>query len=232
MRKDLTFLEEKIGYVFNDKKLIKTALSHSSYVNESNSNRSVDNERLEFLGDAVLELVMSEYIYKENPDWKEGKMTKKRAAMVCEESLFASAKVIDLGDYLFLGRGEEATGGRQKSSVLSDAFESLIAAIFLDGGIENAKSFIYKYLINIYSEKCVSGDHKTILQEYVQARHMGKIIYELESEEGPDHNRVFTYSVYVGEKKLATGTGNSKKAAQRSAAATACDVLKKGKLCI
>lgn len=225
--KDLTFLEERIGYEFTNKKLLKTALSHSSYVNESNSLRAVDNERLEFLGDAVLELVISEYIYLNNPDWNEGKMTKKRAAMVCEESLFASAENIGLGDYLFLGKGEVITGGRKRPSLLSDAFESLIAAIFLDSGIENAKKFIYEFVITIYKDNCVSGDYKSALQEYVQGKHAGKIIYELEKEEGPDHDRTFTYSVYVGEKKLATKSGNSKKSAQRNAAAAALAILKK-----
>lgn len=225
--KDLTFLEERIGYEFTNKKLLKTALSHSSYVNESNSLRAVDNERLEFLGDAVLELVISEYIYLNNPDWNEGKMTKKRAAMVCEESLFASAENIGLGDYLFLGKGEVITGGRKRPSLLSDAFESLIAAIFLDSGIENAKKFIYEFVITIYKDNCVSGDYKSALQEYVQGKHVGKIIYELEKEEGPDHDRTFTYSVYVGEKKLATKSGNSKKSAQRNAAAAALAILKK-----
>ena len=225
--KDLTLLEERIGYVFTNKKLLKTALSHSSYVNESNSLRAMDNERLEFLGDAVLELVISEYIYLNNPDWNEGKMTKKRAAMVCEESLFASAENIELGEYLFLGKGEAITGGRKRPSLLSDAFESLIASIFLDGGIENAKKFIYEFVIGIYSDNCVSGDYKSALQEYIQGMHAGKITYELVKEEGPDHDRIFTYSVYVGEKKLATESGNSKKSAQRNAAAAALKMLKK-----
>lgn len=225
--KDLTLLEERIGYVFNNKKLLKTALSHSSYVNESNSLRAMDNERLEFLGDAVLELVISEYIYLNNPDWNEGKMTKKRAAMVCEESLFSSAENIGLGDYLFLGKGEAITGGRKRPSLLSDAFESLIAAIFLDGGIDNAKKFVYEFIIDIYKENFVSGDYKSALQEYVQGKHAGKIVYELVKEEGPDHDRTFTYSVYVGEKKLATESGNSKKTAQRNAAAAALAKLQK-----
>lgn len=225
--KDLTFLEERIGYIFKNKKLIKTALSHSSYVNESNSARTVDNERLEFLGDAVLELIISEYIYENNPDWNEGTMTKKRASMVCEESLFASAENICLGDYLFLGKGEDITGGRKRPSLLSDAFESLIAAIYLDGGIENAKKFVYDFVVDIYSDDYVSGDYKSALQEHIQGIHGGKIVYELVKEEGPDHNRIFTYSVYVGEKLLATESGNSKKTAQRNAAYAALKVLKK-----
>ena len=225
--KDLVFLEEKIGYVFSNKKLLKTALSHSSYVNESNSSRAMDNERLEFLGDAVLELVISEYIYQNYSDWNEGKMTKHRAAMVCEESLFACAENIELGEYLFLGKGEAITGGRKRPSLLSDAFESVIAAIFLDGGIDNAKKFIYDFVIAIYKENCVSGDYKSALQEYIQGKHAGKITYELVKEEGPDHDRVFTYAVYVGDKKLATESGNSKKTAQRNAAAAALKILKK-----
>ena len=225
--KDLIYLEERIGYVFKDKTLIKMALSHSSYVNESGNSSVMDNERLEFLGDAVLELIISDYIYRNNPGWNEGKMTKKRASMVCEESLFASAENIRLGDYLFLGKGEDLTGGRKRPSLLSDAFESLIAAIFLDGGIECAKRFVYDYVVNIYSDECVSGDYKSDLQEYVQGMHGGKISYELVSEEGPDHDRVFTYSVYVGDELLATKSGNSKKTAQRNAAYAALKSLKK-----
>lgn len=224
--RNISFLEKRIGYEFKHKKTLKTALSHSSYVNESNSSRAVDNERLEFLGDAVLELTISEYIYNSFPEYNEGQMTKKRASMVCEESLFISAENIELGEYLFLGKGEEITGGRKRPSLLADAFESLIAALFLDGGIDSAKAFIKEFLIDVYSESYVSGDYKSYLQEYVQGIHGGKITYKLVNEEGPDHSRIFTYSVYVGDQLLATEKGNSKKTAQRNAAAAALKILK------
>ena len=172
-------LEQKIGYVFKDKSLIERALMHSSYTNEKHLKKYECNERLEFLGDAVLELVSSAYLFNEFPKVSEGELTKTRASMVCEPALAFCARDLDLGEYLLLGKGEDATGGRKRESVTSDAMEALIGAIYLDGGFTSAKEFICKFILNDLEHKKLFFDSKTILQERVQAHHDKVLHYEL-----------------------------------------------------
>ena len=184
-------LEEKIGYCFQDQELLKHALRHSSYVNEKHMKKHECNERLEFLGDAVLEVVSSEFLFFEHQTMPEGELTKKRASMVCEPALAFCARDIDLGEYLLLGKGEEATGGRKRDSVTSDAMEALIGAIYLDGGFASAKEFIHRFILNDLENKKLFFDSKTILQEIVQGSSDEHVSYELIREEGPDHNKTF-----------------------------------------
>ena len=211
-------LEQKIGYVFKDKSLIERALMHSSYTNEKHLKKYECNERLEFLGDAVLELVSSAYLFNEFPKVSEGELTKTRASMVCEPSLAMCARDIGLGDYLLLGKGEEATGGRKRDSITSDAMEALIGAIYLDGGFTNAKEFIHRFILTDLEDKKLFYDSKTILQEIVQANKAGNITYELVGEEGPDHNKTFEVRVRIGGQPYGSGKGRSKKAAEQKAA--------------
>ena len=211
-------LEQKIGYVFKDKSLIERALMHSSYTNEKHLKKYECNERLEFLGDAVLELVSSAYLFNEFPKVSEGELTKTRASMVCEPSLAMCARDIGLGDYLLLGKGEEATGGRKRDSITSDAMEALIGAIYLDGGFTNAKEFIHKFILNDIEHKQLFYDSKTILQEMVQAKYKETLVYELIKEEGPDHNKSFEVCVKTGDEEIGRGLGRTKKAAEQVAA--------------
>lgn len=211
-------LEERIGYTFKDKKLLQQALTHSSYANEQKINKTGDYERLEFLGDAVLELVSSEFIYQENPEMPEGKMTKKRSSMVCEPSLAFCARDLSLEKYILLGRGEEATGGRKRDSIISDVMEAVIGAIYLDSGIEQAKAFIRRFILTDLENKQLFYDAKTILQEVVQQENKGTLHYELIREEGPEHDKTFVVEAMVGDKKVGSGTGRSKKAAEQQAA--------------
>ena len=197
-------LEQKIGYVFKDKSLIERALMHSSYTNEKHLKKYECNERLEFLGDAVLELVSSAYLFNEFPKVSEGELTKTRASMVCEPSLAMCARDIGLGDYLLLGKGEEATGGRKRDSITSDAMEALIGAIYLDGGFTNAKEFIRHFILTDLEDKKLFYDSKTILQEIVQANMTGNVSYELIDEQGPDHNKIFEVEARIGGKSLGT----------------------------
>ena len=213
MSRDLKELERKIGYVFKDFGLLKHAMTHSSCVNEKHIPKYKCNERLEFLGDAVLELVSSEFLFYENPKMPEGELTKTRAGMVCEPSLAFCARDLELGAYLLLGKGEEATGGRKRESVTSDALEALIGAIYIDGGFANAKEFINRFILKDLENKKLFFDSKTILQELVQAHFREEIKYRLVGEEGPDHDKYFQVSVYIGEKKYGSGTGRTKKAA-------------------
>ena len=189
MDQKLKQLEEKIGYAFHDRSLLKKAMMHSSYINEKQLPKHECNERLEFLGDAVLELVSSEFLFHAHPDMPEGELTKTRASMVCEPSLAFCARELKLGEYLLLGKGEDATGGRQRDSVTSDAMEALIGAIYLDGGFANAKEFIHRFVLNDLEHRKLFFDSKTILQEIVQAHFREHIQYELVNEEGPDHNK-------------------------------------------
>lgn len=211
-------LEEKIGYCFQDQELLKHALRHSSYVNEKHMKKHECNERLEFLGDAVLEVVSSEFLFFEHQTMPEGELTKKRASMVCEPALAFCARDIDLGEYLLLGKGEEATGGRKRDSVTSDAMEALIGAIYLDGGFASAKEFIHRFILNDLENKKLFFDSKTILQEIVQANFKDVITYHLIGEEGPDHDKSFLVSVHIGEEEYGTGRGRTKKAAEQEAA--------------
>ncbi len=211
-------LEEKIGYCFQDQELLKHALRHSSYVNEKHMKKHECNERLEFLGDAVLEVVSSEFLFFEHQTMPEGELTKKRASMVCEPALAFCARDIDLGEYLLLGKGEEATGGRKRDSVTSDAMEALIGAIYLDGGFASAKEFIHRFILNDLENKRLFFDSKTILQEIVQGSSDEHVSYELIREEGPDHNKTFCTAVRIGGRTYGEGEGRTKKASEQQAA--------------
>ena len=211
-------MQDKIGYRFQNTELLKQALTHSSFANEQKINKLKDYERLEFLGDAVLELVSSEFLFRENPQMPEGQLTKLRASMVCEPALAYCAKDIDLGSYILLGRGEEYTGGRYRSSITSDVMEAIIGAIFLDGGIENAKKHIYRFILSDLENKILFLDSKTILQEEIQKKKDAQLRYELIGESGPDHNKQFTVDAYLNDVLIGSGTGRTKKAAEQQAA--------------
>lgn len=227
-------LEEAIGYEFQDGGLLEHAMTHSSYANEHRIAYTGNNERLEFLGDAVLELTSSEFLYHKYQDMPEGELTKKRASMVCEPTLALCAREISLGDYLLLGKGEDATGGRERDSIVSDAMEALIGAIYLDGGFANAKEFIQRFILNDIENKQLFYDSKTTLQEIVQGRFEEDVHYVLLKEEGPDHNKSFFMQAVLGEKVLGEGCGHTKKAAEQQAAYCAIKKLKndKGDICI
>ena len=209
MQRGLVELQEKIGYHFKDKELLMSAMMHSSYTNEKHLPKHKCNERLEFLGDAVLEIISSEFLFFENRKMPEGELTKLRASMVCEPSLAFCAKDIGLGEYLLLGKGEEVTGGRTRASVTSDALEALIGAIYLDGGFASAKEFIMKFVLNDLEHKKLFYDSKTILQELVQGHFSEAISYHLVKEEGPDHNKSFFVEVYIGETVYGEGRGRN-----------------------
>ena len=229
MSRNLKELEKKISYSFSDEGLLKHAMTHSSYVNEKRLKKTDCNERLEFLGDAVLELVSSEYLFFENPKMPEGKLTKLRASMVCEKALAFCARDLDLGDFLLLGKGEDATGGRNRDSITSDALEALIGAIYLDGGFANAKEFILNHVLNDLEGKRLFYDSKTILQELVQGNSEKRICYELVGEVGPDHNKSFQVEVRIGDTTYGQGIGRTKKAAEQEAAYQAILKLKNRK---
>ena len=218
MQQQLEELQKKIGYKFRDKELLQSALMHSSYTNEIHLPKYKCNERLEFLGDAVLELISSEFLFFGNRKTPEGELTRMRASMVCEPSLAFCAREIGLGDYLLLGKGEEVTGGRKRDSITSDALEALIGAIYLDGGFASAKEFILKFVLNDLEHKKLFYDSKTILQEIVQGHFEDKVSYQLIKEEGPDHNKKFTVEAHVGAECYGIGSGRTKKAAEQEAA--------------
>ena len=222
-------MANKISYSFSDEGLLKHAMTHSSYVNEKRLKKTDCNERLEFLGDAVLELVSSEYLFFENPKMPEGELTKLRASMVCEKALAFCARDLDLGDFLLLGKGEDATGGRKRDSITSDALEALIGAIYLDGGFANAKEFILNHVLNDLEGKRLFYDSKTILQELVQGNSEKRICYELVGEVGPDHNKSFQVEVRIGDTTYGQGIGRTKKAAEQEAAYQAILKLKNRK---
>ena len=222
-------LEQKIGYKFRDFSLLERAMMHSSYTNERSLPKYQCNERLEFLGDAVLELVSSEFLFKGSPKMPEGELTKTRASMVCEPSLALCARDIDLGSYLLLGKGEEATGGRMRDSVTSDAMEALIGAVYLDGGFTSAKEFIHRFVLTDLEDKKLFYDSKTILQEMVQAEKLGTITYRLVKAEGPDHNKSFHTEVLIGNKVSGKGVGRTKKASEQQAAYEAILSLRREK---
>lgn len=214
---DLDGFQKIIQYQFNNTGLLKNALTHSSYANEKKTGNYKDNERLEFLGDAVLELTSSEFIYTGNPDMNEGKMTRLRASIVCEPTLAMCARQIHLQEYIMLGKGEDLTGGRTRDSIISDALEALIGAIYLDGGFANAKEFIHRFVLNDLENKQLFYDSKTILQELIQGRHE-QLSYELIDESGPDHDKQFTVAVLVDGERVSEGEGHTKKAAEQQAA--------------
>ena len=217
MSRDLKELEEKIGYEFHNKQLFRQSMIHSSYANEHRLDKLECNERLEFLGDAVLEVVSSDFLFHRFRQSPEGDLTKTRASMVCEPALAYCAGEIQLGEYLLLGKGEEATGGRGRNSIVSDAMEALIGAIYLDGGFANAKEFILRFIMNDMEHKQLFYDSKTILQELIQGRHE-QLSYELIEESGPDHDKQFTVAVLVDGERVSVGEGHTKKAAEQQAA--------------
>lgn len=223
---DYKKIYEAIGYTFKDKNLVTTALTHSSYANELHDG-TLYNERLEFLGDSVLSIVVSDYIYLNCPELPEGKLTKLRASLVCEKSLYQYAKQIDLGSYIRLSRGERNSGGDDRPSILSDAFEALIAAIYLDGGIEPARTFILRFVVpDIKSSKPKKfKDYKTTLQEIIQKNPEERLTYVLVKETGPDHDKHFVVEVHLNSNVIGKGGGRSKKEAEQQAAREALELM-------
>ena len=226
MKEKLEKLQEMIGYQFKDPGLLTHALTHSSYANEKHWDKTRCNERLEFLGDAVLEVISSDFLFHTYESMPEGEMTKLRASLVCEPTLAYCADVIPLGDYLLLGKGEDLTGGRKRPSVVSDAMEAVIGAIYLDGGLANAKEFIHRFILNDIEHKQLFYDSKTILQEVVQAAHK-EVVYEIIGESGPEHDKDFIASAKVDGMFHVTAKGHTKKHAEQHAAYEALVELKK-----
>lgn len=222
----MTQFEEILGYEFKNSDLLHEALSHSSYANENKKHRN-SNERLEFLGDSVLSIVVSEYLFSNYKNLPEGELTKIRASLVCESSLFEFAQRIKLGEFILLGKGEENTGGRERPSILADAFEAVIAAIYLDGGYEPVKKYILRFIPeNIKSHGDVGfNDFKTILQEIIQKNPEEHVTYSLESESGPDHAKEFTVVVNLNSNIIGRGVGKSKKQAEQQAAKSALELM-------
>lgn len=219
-------LEKAIGYSFKNVMLLQNALTHSSYANECWHNSLKSNERLEFLGDSILGMVVAEYLYHRFPESPEGELTKMRADMVCEQALAAIAQKLELGKHLLLGNGEEQTGGRGRASILADAVESVIAASFLDGGMDAAKAFIEKFVLCDVPEKTMHNvDFKTALQEQVQRKRDQILTYRLTGESGPDHDKCFAVEVTLNGKVVGTGIGSSKKRAEQAAAKAALELL-------
>ncbi len=219
-------LEQAIGYRFHNITLLQNALTHSSYANERWHNSLLSNERLEFLGDSILGMVVAEHLYKQFPDRPEGELTKMRADMVCESSLAAIAEKIGLGQHLLLGHGEDRLGGRSRASILADAVESVIAASYLDGGMEAAKGFIQSFVLtNVPVKRMQNTDYKTALQELVQQKKNQVLTYVLTGESGPDHDKVFCVEVLLNDIPVGSGTGSSKKRAEQSAAQSALKAL-------
>lgn len=221
---DFTELQEKIGYSFKNPVLLETAMTHSSYANEKHMSGEC-NERLEFLGDSVLGVITSEYFYHNLNHLPEGEMTKKRAACACEKSLFGFAKEINLGDYLLLGKGEERTGGRKRTSVLADAFEALIAAIYLDGGLDEARKFVLDFVKKAADQQMKFRDYKTELQEIIQKNPHEHLSYVLVGESGPDHDKRFEVEVNLNSNVVGYGIGKSKKLAEQQAAKQALELM-------
>lgn len=217
-QKPLEELEKKIGYEFRDMRLLKQALTHSSFANEQKINKFDDYERLEFLGDAVLELVSSEFLFQENLSMTEGQLTKLRASIVCESALAYCAREFGMEEYILLGKGEEITGGRNRDSIISDVMEAVIGAIYLDSGMEQAADYIRRFILSDLEHKKLFYDAKTILQEVVQRDNKGNLHYELLSEEGPDHDKLFVVEARIDDRKIGTGSGRTKKAAEQQAA--------------
>ena len=221
-------LEQKIGYSFKKRALLQTALTHSSYANERHDPDCQSYERLEFLGDSILGLVTADFLYQQEPKLPEGKMTRLRAELVCEASLHKTALELGLGAYMRLGRGEEHTGGRERPSILADMVESIIAAMYLDGGLDKARSFILSRVLNhvVITETHRSADYKTELQELVQKKSGQQIRYEMVAESGPDHNKIFTFRVSINGQPAGEGSGRTKKEAEQMAACMALEALR------
>lgn len=220
-------LEEKLGYHFRDRSLLEHAMTHSSYANEHRASGVTSNERLEFLGDSVLGMVVAQWLFETHPDMPEGELTRTRAALVCESSLYEVAKVLGLGRCLRLGRGEDAGGGRTRPSILADATEATLAAVFLDGGLDAVRAIIRTFILDKEEEKAVDRDYKTGLQELVQRERGRTITYRLMEETGPDHARVFVMEASVDGVPVGTGRGRSKKEAEQMAARAALESLEK-----
>ena len=216
--KNLKDFQEKIQYLFKDKGLLETALTHSSFANEHHLEKHQNNERLEFLGDAVLELVSSDVLFRRYPEKLEGELSKTRASLVCEPALGYCARKMNLGEYLRLGKGEDMTGGRDRDSILSDALEAVIGSIFLDGDILPARKFIMDFVLNDIENTRLFYDCKTILQENVQSWSKDVLKYELVDVSGPEHNRTFVMQIQLGDRILGQGSGRTKQAAGQNAA--------------
>ena len=219
-------IEQNIQYVFKNKTLLKQALSHSSFINEMKRKGMESYERLEFLGDAVLELITSQFLFEEYKELPEGKLTRLRASIVCEFTLSSVSEMLHLGEYVLLSKGEEQTGGRNRNSILCDLFESVLGAIYLDGGMEAAKKYVHTFLLTDIEHKSLFYDAKTILQEMVHKDGKGVVTYEVIDEKGPDHNKSFVTEVYIDGERLASGEGPSKKNAEQLAAYRAILKLK------
>lgn len=220
----MNVFESIIGYEFRNKKLLQTALTHSSYANE-NGGRYEYNERLEFLGDSVLGMITAEFLFQNHPEMPEGKLTKIRASLVCEKSLFRFASSIHLGEFMYMGKGEINTGGRTRPSILADAFESVIAAIYLDAGFEEAKKFVLGFIATADIEEPVITDYKTALQEIVQKSPGELLEYFMAGESGPDHCKTFIVEVKLNSNVIGTGEGKSKKQAEQMAAKEALRLM-------
>ena len=222
---DLIRCMDRLGYRFRDESLLCRALTHSSLAVEQHR-MGEDNERLEYLGDAVLEHLVSRHLFDTHPEMREGALTRLRSSLVCESALSAAARRLGLGEYLLLSRGEEQCGGREKDSILSDAFEAVLAAVYLDGGLAEAQRLVQEYVLSAENigDRSSSKDSKTAFQELVHADHRGRAIrYELVSESGPDHKKMFTMRVLVDEVEWGTGSGSSKQAAGQAAAQMAME---------
>lgn len=220
-------LEKKLGYTFQNRALLENALTHSSYANENRGRGIESNERLEFLGDSVLGMVTADHLFRSHPDLPEGDLTRTRAALVCEGSLVEVARELGLGEYLRLGRGESAGGGRERPSIQADAVEAVIAAIYLDGGIGSARKFIQNFIFEHETLYSAGRDYKTALQEFIQ-RESGRVLdYRLLSASGPDHAKIFRVEVAVNGRSAGVGEGRSKKEAEQNAAKAAMQALSK-----
>lgn len=218
-------LEQRLGYTFRNRKLLEHALTHSSYANENRKDGLTSNERLEFLGDSVLGFVVASYLFETYPERPEGELTKLRAALVCEKSLAAAAAKLNLGAALLLGHGEEHSGGRKSSSITADAMESVLAAAYLDGGLEAASGIIHRLILSAGIPDLQDQDYKTRLQELVQREKNQQLSYQLTGESGPDHDKHFSVAVLLNDKVVGHGEGRSKKHAEQAAAAAAIEKL-------
>jgi len=219
-------LEKKLGYTFKNKSLLLNALTHSSYANEAR-NGITSNERLEFLGDSVLSIIVSEFLYTKFPDIPEGELTKLRASLVCEKSLCSFSRELELGRFLRLGKGEDKGGGRERVSILADAFEAVLAAMYLDGGIEISRKHVMRFILKElkHTDDEVFKDFKTALQEIIQRNPEESVSYILIDEEGPDHDKIFTVEVHLNSNVIGTGKGKSKKQAEQMAAKQALHLM-------